>query len=159
MFKQLANVTLQLRHEPTSKTPGKYEILIANKGTGITVPVQVIEAAILVDENQLLLFLTDDVPFEEALNIALIDLKSGVKEMLTLGGAYLTGTFSDLKIYDNAAEFSFIGDTTWRVEIPGKPFRQFPFIGDPRGIWRPLALKHYIKITANPSPAYFDGSR
>ncbi len=159
MFKLLDNVTLQLREEPTPTAMGKYEVLIAEKSTGIMVPVQVIEAAVQVDDKRLLLFLTDDVPYEEALKIALLDLNDGAKEILTLGGAYLTGSFTDLNIHPNAVEFSFIGYTTWRVEISTTPFMKLPFIGDPRGVSRPPALKHYIKITANPAPARFDGSR
>ncbi|WP_053093113.1 hypothetical protein, partial [Klebsiella aerogenes] len=107
----------------------------------------------------MLLFLTDDVPYEEALKIVLLDVNDGVKEILTLGGAYLTDSFTDLKIHSNSVEFSFIGDTTWRVEIPLRPFIQLPFTGDPRGVSRPLMLKHYIKICAHPAPARFDGSR
>lgn len=159
MFRQLDNVTLQIRKEPTATAMGKYEVLLAAKETGITVPVRVLEAAVQVDDSQLLLFLTDDTPFEEMLSIALIDLHVGVKERLTLGGAYLTGSFADLHILANAVEFRFIGDTTWRVEIPTAPFVSLPFIGDPRGVSRPLALRHYIKITASPAPARTDGRR
>ena len=159
MFRQLDNVTLRIREEPTTKTMGKYEVLIAENGTGIAVPVQILEAAVQVDETRLLLFLTDDIPYEEMLNIALIDLNDGVKEILTLGGAYLTGSFADLHVAANAVEFSFIGETTWRVEIPTAPFVRLPFTGDPRGVSRPLALQHYIKITANPAPARIDDSR
>ncbi len=159
MFKLLHNVKLQLREEPTPTAMGKYEVLIAGKSTGVMVPVQVVEAAVQVDDKRLLLFLTDNVPYEEALKIVLLDVNDGVKEILTLGGAYLTGSFTDLKIHSNSVEFSFIGDTTWRVEIPSRPFIQLPFTGDPRGVSRPVALKHYIKITARPAPARFDGSR
>lgn len=129
MFKLLDNIALQLRVEPTASSAGNYEVLLAGKGTGITVPVQVVEAAVQVDDKRLLLFLTDDVPYEEALKIVLIDLKEGVKEMLTLGGAYLTGIFSDLRIHPDAVEFSFIGDTTLRVELPPQPFVKIPFVG------------------------------
>ena len=153
MFRQLDNVTLQIREEPTTTAMGKYEVLIAENGTGITVPVQILEAAVQVDDKRLLLFLTDDTPFEEMLNIALIDLDDGVKEILTLGGAYLTGSFTDLHIAPNA------GETTWRIEIPPSPFVKVPFTGDPRGVSRSVAVKHYIKITANPPPARIDGSR
>ncbi|VTP12284.1 hypothetical protein PUATCC27989T_00070 [Phytobacter ursingii] len=159
MFRQLDNVTLQIREEPTATAMGKYEVLLAAKETGITVPVQVLEAAVQVDDIRLLLFLTDDTPYEEMLNIALIELNVGVKEILTLGGAYLTGSFADLHILANAVEFRFIGDTTWRVEIPAAPFMSLPFVGDPRGVSRPLALRHYIKITASPAPARADGRR
>lgn len=159
MFKLLDNVTLQLREEPTPTSMGKYEVLMAGNSTDIMVPVQVIEAAVQVDNKRLLLFLTDDTPYEEILKIALIDLKGGVKEILTLGGAYLTGSFSNLHIQPDAVEFIFMGDTTWRVEVPATPFVKLPFTGDPRGVSRPLALKHYLKISASPAPARIDGSR
>lgn len=98
MFKLPDNVTLQLREEPIPTSMGKYEVLIAGKGAGIMVPVQVPEAAVQVDDKRLLLFLTDDVLYEEALKIALLDPKDGAKEILTLGSAYLTGSFTDLNI-------------------------------------------------------------
>lgn len=159
MFKQLDNVTLMLREEPTPTAMGKYEVLIADKDIGITVPVHVLEAAVQVDDRRMLLFLTNDTPYEEMLKIALIYLNGGIKEILTLGGAYLTGTFSNLQIQPDAVEFSFMGDITWRVEIPATPFVKIPFTGDPRGVSRPLALKHYLKISASPAPARIDGSR
>ncbi|MDV5356878.1 hypothetical protein QM201_18585 [Enterobacter asburiae] len=159
MFRQLNNVTLHLLHAATSSRLAAHEVVIDGHATGFTVPAQVIEAAIEVDESRLLLFLTDDVPFEEALEIVLIDRQQGVKEMLTLGGAYTTGSFADLALFSQAVEFSFIGDTTWRVEIPDRPFFRLPFVGDPRGIWRPVARKHYILVSADPPPARMDGSR
>ena len=87
MFRQLNNVTLHLLHAATSSRLAAHEVVIDGHATGFTVPAQVIEAAIEVDESRLLLFLTDDVPFEEALEIVLIDRQQGVKEMLPLGGA------------------------------------------------------------------------
>ena len=159
MFKPLHNVTLHLIHPATTSRPAAHEVVIDGRATGFTVPAQCIEAAIGVDESRLLLLLTDDVPFEEALLIVLIDLQQGVKEILTLGGAYTTGRFEDLTLFAQAVEFSFIGDTTWRVEIAERPFFRFPFVGDPRGIWRPVARKHYILVSADPPPARMDGSR
>lgn len=46
---------------------------------------QILVAAVQMDDKRLLLFLTDDPPCEDALNIALIDLNDGVKENLILG--------------------------------------------------------------------------
>lgn len=159
MFRQLHNVTLHRLHPAAPSRPAAHELAIDGRATGLTVPAQVIEAAIEVDKSRLLLLLTDDVPFEEVLLIVLIDRQLGVQEMLTLGGAYTTGSFAGLHLFAGAVEFSFIGDTTWRVEVAERPFFRFPFTGDPRGIWRPVALKHYLLVSADPPPARMDGSR
>lgn len=159
MFSQRHDVTLRLHQSPTQKAPGKYEVIIAGQASGIYVPAQALEAAIEVNSATLLLFLTDDVPYEEALTIVLVSLATGVKETLWLGGPYVTGWFTGLRIVGDAVTFSFIGDTTWRVEVAEKPFFRLPFCGDPRGIWRPLAWKHSLLVSADPPPAHMDGTR
>lgn len=160
-MKAVDNVSLSVVRETDERTmtEGAYEVCIDGVKTGITVPVKVLEAAVKVDADRYLLFLTDDVPYEEALHIVLLHRKTGILEKLFLGGPYLTGSFADMCVSTDAVTFSFMGDTTWKVEVPEKPFLQLPFIGDPRGISRPFGLQHFIKISADPPPARADGRR
>ncbi len=137
---------------------GKYEVLIAENRTGITVRFRYWRLLFRWMDKRLLLFLTDDMPFEEMLNIALIDLDDGVKEILTLGGAYLTGSFTDLHIASNALSLALSVRQHGGLKS-SVTFVKVPFTGDPRGVSRSVAVKHYIKITANPPPARIDGSR
>lgn len=158
-MKLVDNFSLRAVRHPQDNRQGEYQVLFDGNATGILVPYCVIEAAIDADEDRFLLFLTDDVPFEEILHIALIHLQQGMLEMISLGGIYTTGSFTRLKVEDNAVHFHFIGDTTWTVRIAEKPFFRLPFTGDPRGTGRPFALKHHILISANPPPARAHGSR
>ena len=131
---------------------------VDGNSTGITVPGKVLEAAVKVDARRYLLFVTDDVIFEEMLTILLLDISQGVVEELTLGGAYTSGHFGDLEVMPHSASFSFIGDTTWTVKVSTSPTFKLPF-SDPRGVSRPVALRKYIDISANPAPAKANGSR
>ena len=74
-MKLVDNFSLLAVRHPQDNRQGEYEILFDGNATGILVPYCVIEAAIDVDEGRFLLFLTDDVPFEEILHIALIHLQ------------------------------------------------------------------------------------
>ncbi|AGB80501.1 hypothetical protein D781_0106 [Serratia sp. FGI94] len=158
MFSEATFVSLGKRNH-VAGIDGGYEVLLSGQGSGIFVPFQMLEAAVSIDEWRLLLFLTDDVPYEEILNISLLDRRHGILETLSLGGAYLNGTFSELRILSDAVSFRFIGDTTWKVGVAEKPFFKFPLIGDPRGVSRPIALSHYLRIFADPAPARADGGR
>ncbi|MCU5774902.1 hypothetical protein N5923_20870 [Erwiniaceae bacterium BAC15a-03b] len=151
-------ISLSVVSEAEAFSQTQCDVLINGNNTGIKVSGQVLEAAISVSEGRYLLFLTDDVIYEESLNITLIDAKLGHLESLDLGGQYATGTFEQLHIKQTSVNFRFIGDTTWTVEILTLPALRLPFT-DPRGVTRPLRLKKYINISANPAPARADGSR
>ena len=92
------------------------------------------------------------------LTILLLDISQGVVEKLTIGGAYTSGHFGDLEVLPHSASFSFIGDTTWTVKVSTSPTFKLLF-SDPRGVSRPVALRKYIDISANPAPAKANGSR
>ncbi|MGE9552274.1 hypothetical protein ACQPT2_13870 [Erwinia amylovora] len=142
----------------TDTTQAQSEVLIESHPTGIIIPGKVLEAAIKVDAHRYLLFVTDDVIFEEALTVLLIELSQGIVEKLVIGGAYASGRFKGLTVSPDSVSFSFIGDTTWTVKVPKLPMLKIPF-SDPRGVSRPVGLRKYIDISANPAPARADGSR
>lgn len=133
-------------------------IFFEGNPTGFIIHGLVLEAAIRVGAHRYLLFVTDDVIFEEMLTLLLLDLSQGVVEKLTIGGAYTSGHFEDLKVSPHSASFSFIGDTTWTVKVSESPTLKLPF-SDPRGVSRPMGFKKYIDISADPAPARADGSR
>lgn len=158
MFSETKSISLSdLKHAANMKDG--YEIMLLGQGTGFFVPFRVLEAAVTIDSERFLLFLTDDTPYEEVLNISLMHMNKGILETISLGGAYLTGTFSELHVFPNAVELSFIGDTTWKIEVTEQPFLKLPFVGDPRGVSRSMGLTHYLRISADPAPARADGRR
>ncbi len=126
--------------------------------TGIRVSGQILEASFKVSASRYLLILSDDVIFEESLNITLIDVEYGVLENLTLGGPYTSGVFEDLLINSHSIKFRFIGDTVWTIEPLSSPSLRIPF-RDPRGVTRRFGIKKYLNVSATPSPARADGSR
>ncbi len=149
-------ISLSVVTEAKEYSQTQCDILINGNNTGIKVSGKILEAAIAVAEDYYLLFLTDDVIFEESLNITFIHLKMGILENLELGGQYSTGSFEKLHIEQDSVNFRFIGDTTWTVKILKSPSLRLPF-SDPRGVTRSSKLKKYIDITACPAPARADG--
>lgn len=151
-MEQVHSVSLVKVHEATDLSQAQSDVVLGDKSTGIIVPGQVLEAAIQVNEQRYLLFLTDDVIFEESLTIALIDLQEGVKEIIRLGNEYSTGSFENLSVTADAINFRFIGDSLWTIKTSDSPRLRFPFGSDPKGVTRESGLKKYITISASPSP-------
>ena len=156
-MEQVSTLSLSEVSEATDTTQARSEVLIGGNSTGIIIPGKVLEAAIRVDDRHYLLFITDDIIYEEMLTLLLLDLSQGVIEELTIGAAYSSGYFEDLKVSPHSASFRFIGDTTWTVIVSLSPTFKLPF-SDPRGVNRPMGLRKYIDISANPAPARADNS-
>lgn len=152
------SISLSVVKEAQRLSETQCEIILNGKDTNIIVSGKKLEAAIKIADNRFLLFTTDEIIYEESLNIFYIDASSGIIEALSLGGEYVTGTFEDLSVNQDSASFSFIGDTTWTVKVSESPTLKLPF-SDPRGVSRPIRLRKYIDISANPAPARADGSR
>jgi hypothetical protein len=105
----------------------------------------------------LLLFLTDDVPFEDRLTIALIGADGELLDRAVIGGAYRTGTFGGLRIEaPDALIFRFSGDDDWRLTLLNEPQWRLPLPrdgGDPPGVARPSRLKRWFRLSAAPRRA------
>lgn len=157
-MEEVTTLLLSEVSEATETTQARSEVLIGGNSTGIIIPGKVLEAAIKIDSRRYLLFVTDDVIFEEMLTILLLDSSQGIVEKLTIGGAYSSGHFEDLRVSPRSASFRFIGDTTWTVKVSPSPTFKLPF-SDPRGVSRPMGLRKCIDISATPAPARADGSR
>lgn len=157
-MEEVTTLSLLAVTEATDTTQARAEVLMGGIPTGIIIRGKVLEAAIKTDARHSLLFVTDDVIFEEVLTLLLIDLSQGVVEELTIGGVYTSGQFEALKISPHSASFRFIGDTTWTVNVSASPTVKLPF-SDPRGVSRPMGLRKYINISVHPAPARADGSR
>lgn len=157
-MEEVTTLSLSEVSEATDTTQARAEVLIDGNSTGIIIPGKVLEAAIKIDARRYLLFMTDDVIFEEMLTLLLLDLSQGIVDKLTIGSAYTTGYFEALTVSPCSASFRFIGDTTWTVKVSLSPTLKLPF-SDPRGVSRPMGLRKYIDISANPAPARADGRR
>lgn len=149
-MEQITTLSLSEVREATDTAQANSEVLIEGQSTGMIVPGKVLEGAIRVDSHRFLLFVTDDVIFEEALTILLIDHSQRVvMERLVIGAAYTSGLFEGLKVSADGVSFRFMGDTTWTVKIVESPMLRLPF-SEPHGVSRSPGLRKYLTISAIP---------
>ncbi|MEK0166718.1 hypothetical protein [Pseudescherichia vulneris] len=149
---QVNSISLMKVREATDLSQAQSGIVLNGVNMGIIVPGQILEAAVKVSEQRYVLFLTDDVIFEEFLTVALIDLQDGVKEIIRLGNEYSTGGFEDLSFTADSINFRFIDDSLWTIKTADSPHFRLPFGSDPKGVKREAGLKKYMTISATPSP-------
>ena len=150
-MQQVNSITLVKVSDATDVSQAQSDVVLNGKSTGINVPGQVLEAAVQVNEQRYILFLTDDIIFEESLTIALIDVHDGLKEIVRLGNEYSTGTFADLQVTDDSVDFRFIGGYIWTLKVSDSPRLRLPFVSDPKGVKRESGLIKYITISATPA--------
>ena len=149
LSQELTVTPIDVRSESDSP---KSEIILHGKATGKIVPGVVLEAAIGWREFYLLM-LSDDIPYEDALNIHLLDQDLNLLDSVTLGGIYTTGSFSSLTLNEpSRVGFRFIGDTDWVIELLPEPVFRMPFISDPRGVGRRFGFSRHFKVHGTPQP-------
>ena len=148
-------ISLQIIHEATQFKESECEVLLNGKATGVKVSGKVLEAAVKVSDVHYLIFLTDDVIFEESLNIFLIILGSNntVVEYASIGSMYSTGEFKNMKIASSdSVLFDFMDGEQWKVIIHNSPKLRLPFISEDRRVSRPAGFKRHFSISVNSSP-------
>ncbi|EGT5659420.1 hypothetical protein AGJ34_21810 [Cronobacter dublinensis subsp. dublinensis] len=148
-MQQVNSLSLIKVQEATEISQARSEVLINGNITGIIVPGEILEASVQVNEQLYVLFLTDDVIFEESLTIALIDFREGIKEIVYVGNEYTTGSFEALSITADKINFRFIGDYLWTVTVSDTPRLRVPFLSDPKGVKRDTAFKKYMDISTH----------
>lgn len=148
-MQQVNSISLIKVQEATEISQARSAVLINGNITGIIVPGEILEASVQVNEQLYVLFLTDDVIFEESLTIALIDFREGIKEIVYVGNEYTTGSFEALSITADKINFRFIGDYLWTVTVSDTPRLRVPFLSDPRGVKRDTAFKKYMDISTH----------
>jgi hypothetical protein len=136
--------------EPFERKPDEeaHSRLVRRSGgyTGTIVPGVDLEAE-LEHGGEHLLFLTHDIPYEEQLEILLIDRADKLVDRVWLGGAYTTGNFRDLiALPGPAAEFDFFGEVRWRVTIFDRPRLSIPFLGHPVGVHREFGFNRRLAV-------------
>jgi hypothetical protein len=143
--------------DPLKVAPGRaaYEdrrsrLLRHGRDTGTVVPGAVLEAQIALDQGWLL-FTTHDIPFEEGLDITLLDGSCKVIDGAALFGAYTTGTFRNLVLAsEDTIVFDFFSAHRWRVTLFGRPqFRlPLPWIVEPIGVHRTFGFTRRFAVSA-----------
>lgn len=99
--------------------------------------------------NQYLLFLTDDIPFEDSLHIHLLDESLNRIDTVTLGAAYTTGHFRNLTCQDSGRiTFEFFGDCVWEIVMLPKKRLRLPFVSGPKGVSWQKGWFHVLELRA-----------
>ena len=94
-----------------------------------------------------LLFVTHDLPFEERLDILLLNRSHAVLDQAWLSWIYATGAFRNVKIQSHCSiVFDFFSDHSWRVTVLERPQFRLPFIGEPTGAHRGLRFRRHFVI-------------
>lgn len=105
-------------------------------------------------DARLLLFLTDDVPFEDFLHLHLLDAQLALLDSASLGAPYSTGTFA-LQGEPGARDvrFRFIGEAEWTVTLLDHAETRLPFLGEPAGVHRRFGFSRRFRLSARPLAA------
>ena len=122
------------------------EIIRAGKPTGKVIGGAVLRAALKWNEY-VLLFLTDDVPFEETLSIYLLDADLNVVDSAWMYFIYATGIFSDLDLTQpDTVRFRFFAWIVWTLKLFPKKTFALPLLSDPKGVHRPFSIFRMFQI-------------
>lgn len=121
---------------------------------GQRLPGAILEAALQCQDHYLL-FITDDVPYEEALHIVLLDAQWHTIDRATLSGPYTTGSFTGLNLHaPSTVRFRFFGDTDWELELLSASAFRVPLLGDPVGVTRPFGFTRRFVLRGKPKPQF-----
>lgn len=146
------DIKLELLTESTELERPACQLLFNGRATTTTIKGAVLEACVECD-GRYLLFVTDDIPHEEALYFYLLDADFNTLDSASLGAAYSTGHFRDLSLMPPAkVQFQFIGGTQWGLEILTSPEWRVPFFGDPGGVTHKPGFKRHFVLSGNPLP-------
>lgn len=127
------------------------ELIIAKTNTGKIFQGAVFEAA-LKWNNYTLIFLTDGVPFEDALNIYLLDENLNVTDYARMYFMYSTGIFSDVDLTEaDTVHFHFLGEKRWTLKLFNEGKFYIPILSGTLGVFRPFSFFRKFHLFAQPS--------
>lgn len=146
------NYSIRTITPSTSDAEPTCEVIVAGTATGRVLQGAVFEAALKWNEYTLL-FLTDDVPFEDTLNIYLLDQHLNVEDYARMYFMYSTGIFSDLDLTENdTVRFRFLGEKVWTVRLFAEKKFVIPIVSDPLGVHRPFKFFRRFQLSGLPLP-------
>lgn len=139
--------TVQVKVPSTNETSPVFRLFYQERDTGIDLPVAVLEASLAVEAGWLL-FLTEDIPFEEGLQICLLGHHLELLDRASLTSFNSTGNFSDLCVISpRSVRFQFIGAGEWQLELLDKPGFRIPLVSEPLGVVRPLGFSRHFALS------------
>jgi hypothetical protein len=144
--------SIRLATPPSDDIAPLSEIMIGGMPTGKIIGGAVLEAALRWDDFTLM-FLTNDIPFEDTLHIYLLDDALNIVDSARLGAMYATGIFGDLDLtQSDTVRFRFFGGIVWTLLLLPKETFVLPFLSDPRGVGRPFRFSRRFQLYGKPLP-------
>ena len=134
--------------DPNPEASGEADSRLLRNGqdTGTIVPGIVLEAQ-LAHHGEHLLFLTHDIPFEEQLEICLLDKSDRLVDRVWLAGANTTGNFRNLETDPgDSAAFDFFGTRKWRVTVLNRSKLFLPILDRHLGVHRKLGFSGRLLV-------------
>lgn len=133
--------------EATEAIPAKSTITLGSIESAPMLEGEDYEACIQY-QDFLLVFTTNNCPYEESLNIHLLNQKLELLDKATLVWPYNTGPFSLTGLIEpNKLQFQFFNEETWTLEVYSKKQFFISAISEPKRVWRKLGFYHYFKIS------------
>ena len=118
--------------EPPNTDAPRVELSYGGRDTGSIVPGALLERQYVLIDGRFLLFLTDDVPYEETLRIHLLSREFQILDGLEFGGAYVTAGLSDVTTEKaDTVTFSFVHKACCRLRVDAKPSWRSPLLLTP----------------------------
>lgn len=106
----------------------------------------VLEAAVET-EFGVLLFLTEDCPFEDGLHIYFLNHSMKPLDHVTVSWQYCTGYFDDLKFESSSSlMFSFMCEPLWRLTLLDRPTLCAPILSESFIARRWFKLRRYMRL-------------
>lgn len=141
--------SIKLISDATEIDAPKSQLVIDGKEVDSFIEGAVLEACVKHGRSYLI-FTTNDCPYEESLNIYLLNQSYEILDNAVLIWPYNTGLFKILDItQSNLVDFKFFEDKIWQVELFSHKSILIPYISEPCGVWRTFRLKHHFKIREN----------
>lgn len=147
MLQISTELTLRQVVPPRDNRFARSEVLLNDQSTGTLLDGHILEAAVRHDRGWVL-FVTDDIPYEEALRIYGLDSRMKLVDSAKIGWPYATGSFAGLRLEPPCAvHFRFMREREWTLTLREKPRFAFPFWPDTRFVWRGFRWRRYFTLT------------
>ena len=145
-------VSTLLRVRGDDDTEPLSEVVVAGRPTGTVVIGEILEAAVALDDGGHLVFLTENVPFEEGLRIHLLDRDGRLVDQAAVGQAYTPAFFGELEIEAPATlRFRFLGDGHWRLRLLPRPRFRLPLFPEAPCVSRPFGFSRRFLLSTDSS--------
>lgn len=120
-------------------------LVLNGRDTGVDLPGAVLEASARFGD-ELLLFLTDDVPFEDGLNICLVGATGKLLDSVRIAAIYATGSLRDLERTNaDSMAFRFFAGAM-QVRVLPHPKMMLPSLGLSSGIHRTFSAQGRLVV-------------